>query len=433
MNAIKNLDSKKIGQEIYQLAEQLYPICRSITGEGVRKTLSLLQAHIPLTIYEVPTGAKVFDWTVPKEWNIKEAWIKNPQGETIIDFKNHNLHILNYSKPIHQKITLTELKKHLFTLPEQADLIPYRTSYYQENWGFCMAHTQYETLEEGEYEVCIDSSLESGHLTYGELLIKGKSEEEILFSTHICHPSLANDNLSAISIQTNLAKAIQALDNQYSYRFIFIPGTIGAITWLAQNEVIIPKIKYGLVTSLLGDDGAFTYKKSRRGNTEIDAIVPHILETLGYPCQVVDFIPYGYDERQFCAPAFDLAVGNLGRTPYGQFPEYHTSADNLDFIKVENLEQSFFVLKTIVEQFEAGEYYINQAPQCEPQLGKRGLYQAIGGDSDSKKMQLAMLWILNLADGNHSLWRIAKQSGYDLNLIQKMAIILEEKGLLCKQ
>lgn len=429
----KNINVDSIGEQMHELAKTLYPICRSITGDGVRETFKILQQHIPLSIFEVPSGTPVFDWTVPKEWNIRAAWIKNPKGERIIDFKNHNLHVLNYSTPIHKKISLEELKKHLFTLPDQSDLIPYRTSYYQENWGFCMAHSQYEQLEEGTYEVCIDSTLEAGHLTYGELFIPGESEQEILFSTHICHPSLANDNLSGISLMTHLAKTLLEQKNRYSYRFIFIPGTIGAITWLAQNQEKTKAIKYGLVTSLVGDDGDFTYKKSRLCTTEIDHIVPYVLKQLNYPHKVVEFIPYGYDERQFCSPAFNLMVGNLGRTPYGQFPEYHTSADNLDFINPKNLMESFIVFKTVVEQLEHSKFYINQNPHCEPQLGKRGLYDAIGGDSDSKKMQLAMLWVLNLSDGTKSLTSIAHRSGYDIEMIEKISKILLEKGLLVKK
>lgn len=430
---LKNINVDTIGVQMYELAQTLYPICRSITGDGVRETFKILQQHIPLSIFEVPSGTKVFDWTVPKEWNIREAWIKNPKGERIIDLKNHNLHVLNYSTPIHKKMSLEALKKHLFTLPDQPDLIPYRTAYYQENWGFCMAHSLYEQLKEGTYEICIDSTLKAGHLTYGELFISGESEQEILLSTHICHPSLANDNLSGISLLTHLAKALLQQKNKYSYRFIFIPGTIGAITWLAQNQEKAKTIQYGLVTSLVGDDGEFTYKKSRTGNTEIDQVVPYVLEQLNYPYQVIDFIPYGYDERQFCSPAFNLMVGNLGRTPYGQFPEYHTSADNLDFINPKNLMESFIVFKTVVEQLEQNKFYINQNPHCEPQLGKRGLYDAIGGDSDSKKMQLAMLWVLNMSDGTNSLASIAYRSGYDIETIEKISKILLEKELLIKK
>lgn len=430
--ATKQNKPDSIGQSIYKLCQQLYPICRSITGDGVRETLNILKKHIPLQVHEVPSGTTVFDWTVPKEWNIRDAWIKDSKGNKVVNFKDNNLHLLNYSIPVHGKIDLATLKDHLYTLPDQPDLIPYRTSYYKKNWGFCLTHHQYEQLEEGTYEVCIDASLEPGNLTYGELLIPGEKEEEILFSAHICHPSLANDNLSGISILTYLAQALQQQQNQFSYRFIFIPGTIGSITWLSRNEEVIPKIKGGLVASLLGDSGDFTYKKSRRGQTEMDFIVQHVLQKMNLEHEVLEFIPYGYDERQFCAPAFDLAVGNLTRSQFGTYPEYHTSADNLQLIKPKYLEVSFQVYQAVIATFEKNIFYKNLHPQGEPQLGKRGLYDAIGGNNDSKTMQMAMLWVLNLSDGEHSLLHIAKKAGLPYELIQKVSGILEHKGLLRK-
>lgn len=424
------IDAKIIGEAIYALAERLYPICRSITGNGVRESLNLLKEYIPLELVEIPTGTPVFDWTVPKEWNIKDAWIKNPAGEKIIDFKRHNLHVLNYSIPIHEKISLTELKAHLFTLPDQKELIPYRTSYYRENWGFCMAHSDYELLEEGTYEVCIDSSLEAGSLTYGEYFIPGDSDEEVLFSAHICHPSLANDNLSGIGLLTFLARELSTQKNRYSYRFLFIPGTIGSITWLAQNEEKTKKIKHGLVASLLGDSGGFTYKRSRRGDTEIDAAVAHVLKHTPSKATCIDFFPYGYDERQFCSPGFNLAVGNLTRSQFGEYPEYHTSADNLDLIKPEYLGESFEVYRKVVEVLEHNVVYQNLNPKCEPQLGKRGLYDAIGGNSDSKALQMAMLWVLNFSDSKHSLLQIAEKANYPFETILRISQTLLEQNLL---
>ena len=347
-------------------------------------------------------------------------------------------------------MSLEDLRPHLFSLPQQPNLIPYRTSYYKENWGFCLPHRQLEQLEQGEYEVYIDSSLEDGFLTYGEYYIKGKSEQEILLTAHICHPSLANDNLSGISIITHLAQAIAQQKNNYSYRILFIPGTIGSITWLAQNEDKIPNIRHGLVASLLGDSGAFTYKKSRQGNTELDQTVARVLAASGYAFQIIDFFPYGYDERQFCSPAFNLAVGNLTRSQFGQFPEYHTSADNLDFVEGQFLEASFLIYQKIVLSLEANFgkypipipsnfqpktneiYYQNLFPKCEPQLGKRGLYDAIGGDSDQKARQMAMLWVLNFSDSQHSLQDIAKKSGIALEVIQAIAKVLEEEGVIKK-
>ena len=417
---------------MYALAERLFPICRSITGEGVRQSLRILQEYLPLEVHEIPTGAGVFDWTVPREWNIREAWVKDPAGNKVIDFQKNNLHLLSYSVPVHRRMSLSELKGHLFTLPEQPELIPYRTSYYKENWGFCLTHQLYETLQEGAYEVFIDSSLEDGHLSYGEYYLPGETEAEVLFSTHICHPSLANDNLSGISLLTFLAQELQKKPRRYSYRFLFIPGTIGAITWLARNEAKIHHIRHGLVASLLGDPGGFTYKRSRRGNTEIDRVAEHVLKHNGPPYQVIDFIPYGYDERQFCSPGFNLPVGSLTRSPFATFPEYHTSADNLTFIRPEYLQASFEVYRKITEVLEGNFHYINLNPKCEPQLGRRGLYDAIGGDSDSKALQMALLWVLNLSDGEHSLLDIAERAGYPFEVIQRASEMLVEVGLLAE-
>ncbi|MEO1216114.1 MAG: DUF4910 domain-containing protein [Bacteroidota bacterium] len=422
-----------IGESMHQLAQRLYPICRSITGNGVRDSLRILQEIIPLEIFEVPSGKQVFDWTVPKEWNIRDAWVKDAQGNKVIDFTQHNLHILNYSTPIHQKMGLEELKKHIYSLPDQPELIPYRTSYYREQWGFCMRHHDLQQLQDGEYEVFIDSSLEAGSLTYGELFIPGESSEEVIFSAHICHPSLANDNLAGNAVVAELAKGLLHTQNRYSYRFLFIPGTIGSITWLAENEEKIPNIKHGLVASLLGDPGNFTYKRSRRGNAEIDQIVAYTLEQSGKEHKVIDFFPYGYDERQFCSPAFNLAVGNFTRTQFGQYPEYHTSGDNLELVRPEYMEESLEMYRKVVEILEANKTYVNLSPKCEPQLGKRGLYDAIGGNSDSKALQMAMLWVLNLADGEYSLLDIAKRSGISFELIAKIADTLIEKELLTEK
>ena len=430
-NKITNT-STMFGEQMYALAEELYPICRSITGNGLRQTLSILQKHIPIKIYEVPTGTAVFDWTVPKEWNIKDAWVKNAKGEKVIDFKKHNLHILNYSIPIHQQLNLEELKQYIHTLPDHPDWIPYRTSYYKETWGFCMTHRAFEKLEDGMYEVFIDSSLQEGSLSYGEYIVEGRVKEEVLLTTHICHPSLANDNLSGITLLTMLAKCFPK-NPKYTYRFLFIPGTIGSITWLARNQEKTKNIKHGLVASLLGDAGGFTYKKSRRGDTEIDQVVNNVLASSGKAFQVIDFFPYGYDERQFCSPGFNLAVGNLSRSQFGQFPEYHSSADNLDFIKTIYLQESFEIYQRIIYVLENNNYWLNQNPYCEPQLGKRGLYDAIGGFSDRKKMQMAMLWILNLSDGEHSLLDIAEKSGYDFDLLVKVSELLEKKQVLVKK
>lgn len=422
--------STSLGLQMHGLAARLYPICRSITGDGVRETLRILKEQIPLEIFEVPSGTKVFDWEVPKEWNIREAYIKNQAGEKIIDFKNCNLHVLNYSTPIQAEISLDDLKKHLYYLPENPDWIPYRTSYYKEDWGFCLSYNQYLGLKEGKYTVHIDSSLEPGHLTYAECFIQGELSDEILISAHVCHPSLANDNLAGISVVTYLIKELLRSKPRYSFRFIFIPGTIGAITWLALNEGKVGNIRHGLVASLLGDSGHFTYKRSRKGNSEIDQVVEMVLKSRNPENKVIDFIPYGYDERQFCSPGFNLSVGNLSRTPFGQYIQYHTSADNLDFIKAESLEDSYNTYLEILNVLEGNRTFMNTNPKCEPQLGKRGLYSLKGGNNDAKEFQMALLWVLNLSDGEHSLLDIAKRANMKFETIHFAASKLEEVDLL---
>jgi aminopeptidase-like protein len=425
-----SLNINEVGKEMYQLMSELYPICRSITGNGVRETLDKIKRIVPIEVHEVASGTKAFDWTVPKEWNIKDAYVKNSKGERIIDFKKSNLHVLNYSVPVQKKVSLGELKEHLFTLADHPDWIPYRTSYYSENWGFCISHNQFIKLEEDTYEVCIDSSLGNGHLTYGEYYIKGEISDEVLISTHICHPSLCNDNLSGIVLATSLAKYLSQASLRYSHRFLFIPGTIGSITWLCLNEPKVSKIKHGLVVVCVGDSGGFTYKKTRQQDADIDKIVTHVLRDSDNDFEIIDFFPYGYDERQYCSPGFDLPVGCLMRTPHGQFPEYHTSADNLDFVKPENLAISFSIYLAVLNILENNKKYVNQNPKCEPQLGKRGLYHKIGGHDDSKAFQLAMLWVLNLSDGKNSLMDISERAKLGFDLIKEVADTLAEHGLL---
>jgi aminopeptidase-like protein len=332
--------------------------------------------------------------------------------------------------PVCKKLTLENLRPHLFTLPDRPDWIPYRTSYYKENWGFCLSHEQFIGLLDEEYEVCIDSSLESGHLTYGEHFLAGDTPDEILVSTHICHPSLANDNLSGIVVACFLAAYIAQLPRRYSYRFLFIPGTIGAITWLALNESNVDRIKHGLVLAGVGDSGPLSYKKSRRGDTEIDEIMIHVLRQLGSRAQVLEFSPYGYDERQYCSPGFNLPVGRLSRTPHGTFPEYHTSADNLDFVKPKALVESFSVCASVFSMLERNRSYLNTNPKCEPQLGQRGLYRLMGGPAGDNTNEMAMLWTLNLSDGKHSLLEIAERSKMNFEFIHNAAMALERHGLL---
>jgi aminopeptidase-like protein len=419
------------GAAMYRVIEELYPICRSITGEGVRETLRRVKRLIPLELHEVPSGTRVFDWTVPKEWNIRDAYVKDSRGNRVIDFRQSNLHVVSYSRPVTQRMTLAELRKHLYSLPEHPEWIPYRTTYYSDNWAFCVSHRQLDALTEGEYEVCIDSALTDGHLTYGEFVVPGLSEDEVLISCHVCHPSLCNDNLSGIAVATFLAAGLaQGPKPRYTYRFLFVPGTIGSITWLARNEPHAERIQHGLVITCVGDGGRFTYKRSRRGDAEIDRVVTHVLKHSGSKWAVEDFFPYGYDERQYCSPGFNLPVGCLMRSPHGSFPEYHTSADNLSFVRPEYLEESLARYRDVVSVLEANRRYLNLYPKCEPQLGKRGLYTAIGGDSEAASKQLAMLWVLNFSDGHHSLLDIAERADIPFGLIHSTAQLLLEHGLL---
>jgi aminopeptidase-like protein len=423
------MPTRELGAEIHSFARELYPICRSITGDGIRQTLRLIGERIPLHISEVPTGTAVFDWTIPKEWNVRDAYIKDKSGRRVVDFKQHSLHVLNYSAPVNAKLPLSELKLHLYTLSDHPDWIPYKTSYYQPAWGFCMTNNAMLALADGEYEVCIDSTLEDGNLTYGECFLPGKSSEEILISAHSCHPSLANDNLSGISVATFLANALTKREHHFSYRFIFAPGTIGAIAWLAHNRERAQRVRHGLVLTCIGDAGGFHYKKSRRGDAEIDRAVAQVLKHCGEPSEILDFSPSGYDERQYCSPGFNLPVGCLMRSVWGTFPEYHTSADNLEFISPELLARSMQVCASVFELLEGNRTYRSLSPYCEPQLGKRGLYRSTGEEPMAVQMN-ARLWVLNLSDGQHSLLDIAERSGLRFSTIHSAAELLRDGGLL---
>ena len=419
------------GDQMHQVVAELYPLCRSITGDGVRETLRLVGGILPLTVHEVPTGTRVFDWTVPSEWNVRDAWVKGPSGERVVDFRRSNLHVVGYSVPVRTRLSLAELRPHLHSLPEHPDWIPYRTSYYEPGWGFCLSHRQLLGLRENEYEVCIDASLEPGHLTYAEHVLPGSTTEEVLISCHVCHPSLCNDNLSGIVVAAFLGRALASRPRRYTYRFLFIPGTIGSITWLALNEANVDRIRHGLVLSNLGDPGRSTYKKSRRGDAEIDRVVRHVLRARGADHAIVDFTPWGYDERQFCSPGFDLPVGCLMRTPHGQFPEYHTSADDLELVRPAALADSLALCEAVVEALEANRTYVSRNPKCEPQLGRRGLYGSLGGEA-RRGVELALLWVLNLSDGRHSLIDVAERSGIELGLVADAAKHLLAHGLLAE-
>src|SRR5882762_712116 len=419
----------EVGAELHQFARELFPICRSITGNGIRQTLGMIGKRIPLEVSEVPTGTPVFDWTVPKEWNIRDAYIQGPDKKRVVDFQKSNLHVLNYSVPIHTKMPLHELKPHLFTIPQHPDWIPYRTSYYKEDWGFCLTHNQMLALKDQEYEVYIDSGLENGSLTYGECYIPGRSSDEVLVSCHACHPSLANDNLSGLAVATFLARLLSGRELRHSYRFLFIPGTIGAITWLSRNRETAARIRHGLVLTSIGDRGPFHYKKSRQDNAEVDRAAAHVLKHTAPAATILPFSPYGYDERQYCSPGFNLPVGCLMRSVWGTFPEYHTSADNLDFLSAESLAESLQVCASIFELLENNRSYQNLSPFCEPQLGRRGLYHSTGGTSPEAEIN-ARLWVLNMSDGQHSLLDIAERSGLPFAILNEAAGLLSRNGLL---
>jgi aminopeptidase-like protein len=418
------------GREMHDLITTLYPLCRSITGPGLRRTFELIADHLELELTEIPTGTAVLDWTVPPEWTIREAWIKDPSGRRVVDFAESNLHVVSYSAPVRARLSLAKLRPHLYSLPDHPDWVPYRTSYYEEYWGFCLAHRVLEELPDGEYEVCIDSELSAGALTLAEHVLPGESDGEVLFSCHACHPSLANDNLSSLAVAVALARRLAGATRRYTYRFLFTPGTIGSIAWLARNRHEVDRLRHGLVLACLGDRGILTYKASRRGNARIDRVARRTLARSGRPHRVRPFSPYGYDERQYCSPGFDLPVGSLTRTPHGEYPEYHTSADDLAFVDPGSLEDSLEACWDIVEALEADRCYRNLAPYGEPQLGRRGLYQAIGGRSDRQARQMAMLWVLNLSDGDASLDDVAERSGVDVTLLTDVAQELQEAGLL---
>lgn len=422
-----------IGAEALALIEELFPICRSITGRGVRQTLEVLARHVPLAVTEVASGSQVLDWIVPREWNIADAWIKNAQGERVVDFRASNLHVVSYSVPVRGRFSLAELRPKLYSLPHQPDLIPYRTSYYEDAWGFCLTQRQLDSLPDGEYEVCIDSTLEPGSLSYGEVVLPGSSSDEILISSHICHPSLCDDNLSGVVTALLLARELAAVPGRrYTLRFLFAPGTIGAITWLSKNRATAARIKHGLTLTCLGDQHPFTYKRTFAGSAEVDRAFASVLKHSGLPHQLIDFFPYGYDERQYNSPGFRLPVASLMRGRHGQFPEYHTSGDNLGFVAAERLAESYGVLRGALELLEHNRYYMNQQPYAEPQLGKRGLYRAVGGTS-IPGLQFAMLWVLNMSDGNHSLLDVVERSGLGFREVRAAAELLLEHGLLAEK
>ncbi|MCK9900330.1 peptidase M28 [Parafrankia colletiae] len=427
-------DNDATGHRLHSLVATLMPPMRSITGHGVRATLDLvraaLPAQVPLTVHEVPSGTPVLDWTVPREWNVNGARLIGPDGRIVLDAADNPLHLLGYSVPTHARMPLEDLRRHLYSMPDRPDWVPYRTSYYNDAWGFCLTDRQLAALPDGEYEVQIDTSLTDGSLTYGEIVLPGATDEEFLVTTHLCHPAMANDNSSGIAVATELAAMLASQPRRFTYRLLFIPGTIGSIAWLALNPAVTGRIRHGLVLTGLGDRGAPTYKRSRRGDATIDRATARALAETGRPHRIVDFSPYGYDERQFCSPGFNLPFGRFGRSQHGEYPEYHTSADNLDFVTPEALADSFAILRRTIEICEADQVWRNTSPYGEPQLGRRGLYRSIGATMNRASIEMGLLWVLNLADGTNSLLDIAERADLPFDAVANAADALAGVGLL---
>jgi aminopeptidase-like protein len=425
--------ASSIGAELHALVERLFPIPRSLTGPGYRETLAILEEVAgPMERHRFATGERVFDWEIPNEWTIRGAWIKGPDGRTVVDFRDSTLHVVSYSEPVRARLSRAELEPHLHSIPEQPDAIPYVTSYYRRTWGFCLPHRLREPLPDGEYEVCIDADLAPGHVEIGEVTIPGQSEEEVLFSTYCCHPSLANNELSGPVVAAHLARLVAARPaRRYTYRFLFLPETIGSISYLSRfGDRLRRHLAAGWVVTCCGDPGDFTYKRSRRGDSLADRVAEHVLRFAGKPHRVVDFFPSGSDERQFCSPGFDLPVGSLMRSMYGTFPEYHTSLDDLDFVTPEALGETLELYELLVETFEANERLVTTLPFCEPQLGARGLYPTLGGAKEREQSVDDMMWLLNLCDGEADLLAAAERAQRPLWALRPTADRLVGHGLL---
>jgi aminopeptidase-like protein len=390
------------GDFMYQLMTELFPLCRSITGNGVRETLRIIQDHVPIVIHEVPSGTKVLDWIVPKEWNIRDAYILDPDGKKVVDFKKNNLHVVGYSMPVDKDIKLTELQEHLYSLEKQPDAIPYITSFYEDRWGFCLTHKQRNNLKEGIYRVVVDSDLKEGFLTYGEIIIPGISKEEVFLSTYICHPSMANNELSGPVVTAMLAKWILSKPRRYTYRIIFIPETIGSITYLSKNlDCMKQNIVAGFNLTCMGDDRAYSFLPSKNGSTLADKVAINILKFKHPDFIQYSFLDRGSDERQYCSPGVDLPVVSIMRSKYREFPEYHTSLDNLSFVTPAGLQGGFSVLKDCIELLERNRVY---KVSClgEPQLGRRGLYPSISTKNSHQQVK-DMINFLAYADGTNDL------------------------------
>jgi aminopeptidase-like protein len=422
-------DCSALADDALALLRQIYPICRSLTGDGVRRTLRELSALHPLEVVEVPTGTQIFDWRIPREWNLRDAWVADASGRRRIDFQRHALHVMGYSTPVRARMSLRELRPHLHTLPAHPDWIPYRTTYFRENWGFCLSQRELDALEEGEYEVVIDATLAEGSLSYGEARIAGASDEELLVFTHTCHPALANDNATGMAVAAVLARELARRKPRLSVRFVFAPATLGALAWLARNEVAARKLRGGLVIGLLGDPGALTYKRSRRLDTEIDRVAASVVRGLDARARVVDFTPWGYAERQFCSPGFDLAVGRLTRSAHDDYPEYHTSGDAPSLLSRDALAESIAAILAILERVGRNRRFRSLSPKGEPQLGVRNLLRPLGGEKPSAS-EHALLWVLSQSDGQHGLDDTAAVSGLAPAVLETAAEALVEAGLI---
>ena len=419
--------------EMFEWAKDLFPICRSITGEGVRETLSYLKNILPkMSIHEVPTGTRAFDWTVPEEWNIEDAYIIDPNGKKIVDFKKNNLHVIGYSEPVDKILELGELKQNLYSDPNRPESIPYITSYYQKRWGFCLAHSQLEGLEEGKYEVVIRSSFKQGSLTYGELLIPGKSDKEIFLSTYICHPSMANNEISGPVVTAAIGRTImEDVSRRYSYRIIFIPETIGSIVYLSRNLVEMKKkVVAGFNVSCMGDDLSYTYIASRNGGSLSDKVATHVLRHIDPNYVHYSFLKRGSDERQYCSPGVDLPVVSVMRTRYGDYPEYHSSDDNLDFISPSGLGGGYEALYQTIKAVEFNRHYVNTI-LCEPQLSRRELTTSLGYGGDSiDEGRYILSNLLAYCDGERDLVDIAEMLDLPIWKITKQVDLLLQNGLI---
>ena len=423
-----------MADELYGLVERLYPIGRSLTGAGVRETLSVLeQSHsVELARTELASGTRIYDWSVPREWRVNDAYVARLDGTRVIDLADSNLHLVGYSHPLSERVRREELEAHLHSLPGQPDLIPYRTAYYADSWGFCLTDDARRALGDAEYDVLIDTELFDGSLTLAEARVAGGSEAEVLLSCNTCHPSLANDGVSAIALTALLARELGRLAPRLTYRFLFGPGTLGPLAWLARNEPGLDRLVHGLVVSCVGDGGPVTYKRSRQGDSATDRVVTAVLAGLGREHTIEPFVPWGGDERQFCSPGFDLPIGCLSRTPHGAYPEYHTSADDLSLVTPAALAESWDVFTAVLRGFEENLTYRSENPKGEPQLGRRGLYRKVSGGlpTDEQALERARAWVLNLADGEHDLAAIVERSSLPWPVVNEAAQELEAAGLL---